>query len=366
MSSPIVFIHQGAPVALSHLNCALLQARLWNPERRILVLTDEDPQALLAVPGIEVIRPEAYGNGARELRAVYRHFSLNPEPFERACLERWFVLRDFMRERTWSDVWHFDSDVMIYRDLSEETQRVAALDFTLTRQSGHSSYFRLGALEKFCELILRSYQQEPSTGRLQALDRALAEAQRRDRISDMFFITELSQDPSLRSADLHVPQLGQAVFDANANADRTAAGEGVLREITFIDNRPHSTEDPAFPLQCYATLHFQGAAKPHMASHLRPPPGPLPEWSLLVLRQFLSHMRDLCLRETQLRKDLREAQRAAGALTRERIVVPAKIDKAVIKLLKNVQASRWLRLGHWLGFSRVGKQMQEVLERLGK
>jgi hypothetical protein len=366
MSSPIVFIHQGAPVALSHLNCALLQARLWNPERSILVLTDEDPQALLAVPGIEVIRPEAYGKGARELRAVYRHFSLNPEPFERACLERWFVLRDFLRERDFSGVWHFDSDVMIYSDLSEETQRVEAMDFTLTRRSGHSSYFRLGALEKFCELILTSYQQEPSTGRLQAEDRVRAEAQRRDRISDMFFIAELSKDPSLRSADLNVPQLGRAVFDANANADKTAAGEGVLREITFIENRPHSTEDPAFPMQLYATLHFQGAAKPHMASHLRPPPGPLPEWSLLVLRQFLSQMRELSIEETQLRKELREAQRAVVTSAPQRIGGPAKIDKAVIKLLKKVQTSRWLRFGHWLGFSRVGKQMQEVLERLGK
>jgi hypothetical protein len=363
MSCPIVFIHQGPPAAMSHLNCALLQARLWNPGRSICVITDEAPSALLAVPGIEIIHPELFSSGARELREVYRHFSSNGEHFERACLERWFVLRDFLRDRKLASIWHFDSDVMIYTDLNQETDLVEDIDFTLTHGSGHSSYFKLTALEKFCTFMLESYRQEPSTGWLQATDEAKIKAQRRDRISDMFFISELCQEPTLRSADLHRSQQGQAVFDANANAYNTAEREGQLREITFIDNRPHSTEDAAFPQQRYATLHFQGAAKCHMANHLRPPPGPLPDWCVPVLTQCLSQLRELSLQ-------------SLNALSAPQVVTPPrrevktakkpKTDQAVIKLLGKLRTSRWLRLGQFLGVSRSSAQLQEAMDRLRK
>ncbi len=346
---------------MSHLNCALLQARLWNPERSICVITDEEPSALLAVPGIEIIHPEPFSSGARELREVYRHFSSNPEHFERACLERWFILRDFLRDRKLASAWHFDSDVMLYTDLQEETARAEEVDFTLTRRSGHSSYFKLPALEKFCEFILKSYLQEPGTGWLHACDQARIKAQKRARISDMFFIAEFTKEPGLRSADLNRPQHGCTVIDANANADTTKAGaEGILREITFSENRPHSTQDPAFPNQRYATLHFQGAAKMHLASHLRPPTGPLPDWCVPVLAQFLSQLRELSL------ASLKAARTQAKPGAKVKPAKPGKPDKAVLKLLGQLRTSRWLRLGQFLRMSRSGAQLQEVLDRLRK
>jgi hypothetical protein len=364
MSCPIAFIHQGPPVSSSHLNSGLLQARLWNPGRCIFVITDENPSDLLAVPGIEIIHPEPFRSGAMELREVYCHLSANGEHFERACLERWFILRDFMKSRQLSNVWHFDSDVMIYTDLEEETARVAELDFTLTQGSGHSSYFTMTGLEKLCEFILKSYRAEPATGWLQACDQARIQANNRNRISDMFFIAELSKDPSLKSVNMHQPQPGHAVFDANANAHTMAEREGELREISFVDNRPYSTEDPALPQQRYATLHFQGAAKRHMPSHLRPPPGPPPAWCIPVFSQLLSQLRELSLQSLKPAKAAQPIQHVTLLPAQKKEA--EKANKSVIKFLRKLRASRWLRLGQILKVSRAGSQLDEAIERLRK
>jgi hypothetical protein len=187
----------------------------------------------------------------------------------------------------------------------------------------------------------------------------------------MFFITEFCKATTLPWVDLHCPQAGEAVFDANVNVDISAANEGTIRDITFLQQQPHSTAAPSEGVRAYATLHFQGAAKQHMIRHLRAPSGPLPDWCLPALTQCLSQLREQhflleqCLNEARTASASAEIQhRQQSKVHEKRVAQQAEKEKAVSKILLKTIQSRWLRLGRFLRASRASEQLESAMDKL--
>ena len=357
MSPPIIFLQQGAPTALSHLNCALLQARWWNPQRESFVIGDEECRAALVVPGVEFVPIEDFRSSAGELRKVYVHLSANSPGFELFCLERWFVLRDFLQQRHLESVWHFDSDVMVYEDLSSEEARIDGVDFTFTKISGHNAYFRINALDQFCSFILKCYRAEPQTQWLQASQAARLAAGNPDTISDMFFIGEFKKLDGLRSLDFSVPASGQSAFDTNIRFSNGYEMDGDLKQITFTDQQPYGLDIETQQLQRFATLHFQYFAKQQMPRFLRPP-GPLPDWSLGVITQLLTRMQTMPPpRSEDVRCQEQKTSRKGS---------PTPSLQPVIKNLRSILDSRWLRVGGALKFTRAARKLEDSLDMLRK
>ena len=349
---PIVFFQQGAPAALSHLNCALLQARWWNPGREIFVIGDAECQAALVVPGVEFVPIDSFRSSAGKLREVYLHLSSNSPKFEIFCLERWFVLRDFLHQRQLGSVWHFDSDVLVYEDLSGEDTRIASVDFSYSKISGHSAYFRINALDQLCSFILENYHAEPQTRWLQASYEESLAANDPDGISDMFFIRKFTKIEGMRSVDFFAQAAGVPVFDSNIRFSEGYEMDGDLKRITFRDQQPHALEITTQQLQRFATLHFQYSAKQQMPRFLRPP-SPLPEWSLGVMTQLLMRLQTFQTVHHGVVQKQEQKLREKTPTTQSM--------QPIIKSLRSILDSRWLRLGDALRVTRVARNLQESI-----
>src|SRR5437870_5654360 len=127
-SIPIVFFHKGDAWYLWY---TLRQARLTNPEAPIYLLGDVHCRRYDRFAEFVDLRP--YDAAAREFAGLYVHLSTNHADFELVCFQRWFVLREFMREKGLDRCVYLDSDVMAYTDLAGEFGRFAEKDLTLTK-----------------------------------------------------------------------------------------------------------------------------------------------------------------------------------------------------------------------------------------
>ena len=86
-----------------------------------------------------------------------------------------------------------------------------------------------------------------------------------------------------------------------------------------------------------------------------------------VFSQLLSQLRERSL------QSLKPANTAKAPQTMSQVTQwnsqkkeAGKANKAVLKLLRKLRDSRWLRLGQFLKVSRAGSQLDEAIERLRK
>ena len=85
----IVFFHVGS--LPKYLLCAMERARFFNPDNRIVLLTDST--ADLSRLGVEIASISDYAHPKLEtFRRHYKHISAADENYERICFERWFYL----------------------------------------------------------------------------------------------------------------------------------------------------------------------------------------------------------------------------------------------------------------------------------
>jgi len=383
MECPIVFINQGGPGAHNHLNIAVLQARWWNPETPIYVIGDAECRAsMVAVPGVTLAELESYAHSGEQLRSLYQHFSPNPYDFELICLERWFVLRDFMKEKSFDRVFHLDSDVMLYAAVEEELTHYLELDFTYSGISGHNSFFNQEAVQQLCEWIMRAYQEENATGRLAALYQGYRDKGRYAGISDMSFIAELAQSGLLRAQDLSNGAYGPSIYNANIRTNLDFVKEGENLSIEFQSDQPHGRRTPEGEQVRFATLHFQGYSKRDMHLFLRPPGGQFPSWSgnifadlflklgeVQKLKDQHIHFHDWIANLNRSiedgRRELKEAHKKLANVQKE---VRAQASK-ILRHLEEISVLRWIRWGEKLRFSRSARRLEEVMQatrELGK
>lgn len=91
---PIIFIHQ---FNHNYLPLSLWQARKSNPESPVYLLGDGWNAHFDFL--VEHVPIRNYRKKADEFARHFRNFSTNPPAFELVCLERWFILEEFMRDR---------------------------------------------------------------------------------------------------------------------------------------------------------------------------------------------------------------------------------------------------------------------------
>ena len=114
MPLPIIFIHTGYS---SYLEFTLRQAKFTSPSSEVILLGDDANASLGSV--VRHVNIRQYSKGASEFEKVYQHFSTNPYNYERFCLQRWFMLEEFMRSSGYQEVFVCDSDVLMYADIND-------------------------------------------------------------------------------------------------------------------------------------------------------------------------------------------------------------------------------------------------------
>lgn len=155
-SLPIVFIHRSNSAYLKY---SLSQAQTSNPRSAVILLGDPANDCYDFVVHRKI---DDFSQGATEFEKVYTHFSTLPPSFELICFQRWFVLRDFLRDNKIQRCLYLDSDTMLYTDVTQDSQKFANFDFTLSHQTSGCTFFlnRLEALEEFCQFLKDIYNKK--------------------------------------------------------------------------------------------------------------------------------------------------------------------------------------------------------------
>lgn len=360
------------------------------PHAGIYVLADAAAREVLTLPGIEVVPIEDYQKATESFRRHYVHFSINKLAYTRFNIERWFIMRDFVREHGLQRILHLDSDVLLYDDVEAAGQQFEECDLTLSwpstsqlpNSSGHSSYFNLRALEEFCAFVEAVYA-DPA--RIESFDNRVAERRTKGgiyNIGDMYHLACFSFTTQLK---IGYGQHGHPLFDENINYDietkaRLADGHKL---IEYRKGQPHARYASQEKVVRYATLHFQGRAKVWMAENLRAPEGTQLPCDLIfplvarLNRSANQNQSELKSAALAAQKEREEARAIAASLQsqceslQERRAEDARKLKATRqamalaeKKVESAARSLWVTRGTQLGLTKAGSQLQSAIDHL--
>lgn len=112
--APLIIYHT---TFLPYLPFCLWQNTRTNPGRECVLLGDQDNR----IEGIPYthIDTATYQEKNTDFIKVYRHASNSHFEDERRCIERWFVLWEFLEKKRIRDFYFLDSDYLLFGDLSE-------------------------------------------------------------------------------------------------------------------------------------------------------------------------------------------------------------------------------------------------------
>ena len=98
MNLPIVFLHRGNQDFIQY---SLLKATETNPDSKVYLIGDNSNRHLGSLSGnIEwVDYGDCVSENSKLLSQSYYHMSTNPPGYEFICIDRWFVINEFMKKR---------------------------------------------------------------------------------------------------------------------------------------------------------------------------------------------------------------------------------------------------------------------------
>lgn len=173
MSSPLIFIHKWNSDYLFYI---LTSARLYNPDKRIVLLGDE-LNSYLSRLGIEHVPYQRYDTGER-LSLFDQHFECiagsewKGREWLHFVFRRWFLMYNFIEEQGIESFWTFDSDTIILTDLDKQEHKFADYDCT-TQCNDHcmNGFIRsrqvvAGYLDKNIEIFQRKEFLEQERARI--------------------------------------------------------------------------------------------------------------------------------------------------------------------------------------------------------
>lgn len=154
---PVVFIHIGNPKYLKKV------ISLANRYGNAVFLIGDQSNRKICEKWIDSanLKNEKYNL----FQQVYQHMSTNAVPFEIGCFRRYFWLQAFMKKWQINECFMIDSDVCIYRNLSQmdlKNYEVACgvVDDGIPNiwyASPHSSYWTVEALDNFIDFLINVY-----------------------------------------------------------------------------------------------------------------------------------------------------------------------------------------------------------------
>lgn len=271
MFLPIIFFHQGNS---EHLYYALCQAQHTNPNSRIILLGDKANSHYRWLLGIEYYSIGPYALDARNALRNYIHLSSNGETFERICIERWFILYQFLRDQPEIDrCVYLDSDILVYDSLEKPAEELAPFGMTIVYNSAHTNFINsIDFLGEFCSFVKQHYDEPDLRDWLYTHYQEFIGKHGCGGISDMTFFNKFrSQNPDKLGTT--VSPLGQQdqlyAFDEclDSNAGGYELKDGI-KNIVWLDIIPYCCHLPTNNRIKFYTLHFQGKSKSKMKKYL--------------------------------------------------------------------------------------------------
>jgi hypothetical protein len=269
-SLPVIFVHRGDSDYLEH---SLWQAKQYND--RVILIGDSTNRHF---EGVEHFDMEGYLKEAELFAKSYVHLSPNPFSYELFCIQRWYVINEFVRRHNIERFFYCDSDVMVYCDMSKEFSH-ADCDVALPSiegYSGHNSFWSKNALNQFCHFVSLFYEKKENLHLWEERYRRQG-----DGFCDMTLLTEFVRTLQEIAEPMGYPRLKVsgllsegAVFDLcnighselDAYAMTTALSGHRIKSIQWKDNQPYCYNMKRRQLLRFKTLHCQGSNKALMKS----------------------------------------------------------------------------------------------------
>ena len=120
----IIYINKGDTY---YLNSVIATTAKYNEE---VILIGDNSLKKYARKNISFVLFDEY----RE-KFGYKHISINPPDYEEFCIERWFILKNYMLKNGIKEVWYSDSDNIIYENI--ETVPVEDYDCMYLKNINH-------------------------------------------------------------------------------------------------------------------------------------------------------------------------------------------------------------------------------------
>lgn len=158
---PILIVHSGTSPSLE---ICLRQALKMNPTGRIILLGDAPESPYDFVEYHSFLEPELYRD-VKRFQDLYVHFSSSSSPeWERFCMTRWLVVRNFMQKENLTRCLAMDSDVLLFCEAAQEAERFSSAAMTFAHWNAKENLIHCcfiqnrQALESFTQYLFDVYE----------------------------------------------------------------------------------------------------------------------------------------------------------------------------------------------------------------
>jgi len=261
--SDLIYIHKGyswyAPLAL------LNGRRFWTGEVHYIGNTYGCWVAWLC--GVKAWPIERFRKSADEFARIYRHHSELGAEFELFCIQRWFILAEFMAARRLDAATYLDTDILLTRNVDGERVRTAAFGLTFTGYSAHLCFInRLTALQRFCAFVTALYADPSSEEKMQEYHHFMVGRYGSSGVSDMALFYWFQKE--------HPEVLGDypsifvdSPFDVSLEeVSGFKSDEYGFKRLAWENGRPFAITTDGRRIDL-ATLHHQGRGKSRLKEH---------------------------------------------------------------------------------------------------
>ena len=251
---PVVFIHKGNSAYLYN---TFFQLRATNPS--ILAYLIGTKESAAYQPWIKHADIHRFEKEATAFGEIYQHFSTNSVDFELMCIQRWFVLKEFMVQYNIQKCLYLDSDVLLYEDVQVLAEKYGHAGMTLCGISGHTNFIDKDVLIDFCNFIYSIYTGSDAHADLDAYYKAFILKHGAGGVSDMTLLTKYMEAKPNNVSNIYFTK-GATTFDPAFEVGHeyfVMQGKGKFFE--FVNKVPYGILKESNQRIRFNTIHFQGA-----------------------------------------------------------------------------------------------------------
>ena len=159
----IVIIHTGF---VKYLIYTLRKIKETNKNANIFLISDKEYKKCFKYSSFVDIK-KAIKEESIEFKNKYIHLGKSNPDYEMFCMQRWIILKDFMKEYNVKECFYIDSDILLFSDLNEALNPFNKYKISLVHNLGLSMYIKdVKILEEFSKYLLFKYTNEKEINKL--------------------------------------------------------------------------------------------------------------------------------------------------------------------------------------------------------
>jgi hypothetical protein len=257
MNNSLIYIHKGYSW---YVPLALLNGKQFYG-RNVHYIGDAYGCFVARMLGVRAHRLRDYHKGADDFAKIYSHHSTLGYDFELFCIQRWFVLLEFLRKQGMDSCVYLDTDVLLAANLQEIVEKTRKFGLTFTGYSAHVCFVnRAAALAELCDFISQLYENPDNEERLRARHEEMAANYGGGGVSDMTMFWWMQKERPDLIGD-YPSIFGDSPIDVSLDDTRGfKADANGFKKIEWFNRIPNVNAADGRSIRLLA-LHHQGAAK---------------------------------------------------------------------------------------------------------